>query len=88
MKRALSFLTAAVGAFLAAGCAGPDSAAKTAAGGDYEWVTPLGSNIPVRVPKGQGATNANAPTATLGGEQAANAISAGGGGSVSKTGSR
>jgi hypothetical protein len=70
-----------------AGCAGPTADSKTA-GTDYEWVTPLGSNVPVRVPKGQSAASTTSPSATLTGEQATNAISSAGGGSVSKTGTR
>ncbi|MBI5692720.1 MAG: hypothetical protein HZC55_21795 [Verrucomicrobia bacterium] len=50
---------------LLAGCAGTPT--KTAADGtEYEYVTPLGSNIPVKVPKGQkSAANATSPTATM-----------------------
>ena len=88
MRPALSLLAAALGTLWMAGCAGPGNEPKTAAAGDYEWVTPLGSSIPVRVPKGQGATSATSPTATMSGEQAASAVSSGGGGSVTKTGSR
>ena len=49
-------------------------AKKAADNTEYEYVTPLGSNIPVRVPKGSKATNVNSPTETMTGDQAANMI--------------
>jgi hypothetical protein len=88
MKGILTLLGVATLAMAGGGCAGPSGEAKTADAGAYEWVTPLGSNIPVRVPKGQGAASTTSPTATLNGEQATNAISSAGGGSVNKTGTR
>lgn len=88
MKRAPTPLGVALLILAATGCAGPTAETKTANAGDYEWVTPLGSNIPVRVPKGQGAASTTSPSASLTGEQATNAVSSAGGGSVSKTGIR
>lgn len=88
MNRQTFFPGAALLALTAAGCAGPTGETKTASAGEYEWVTPLGSSIPVRVPKGQGAASTTSPSSTLSGEQATNAISSAGGGSVSKTGTR
>ncbi len=58
------------------GCAGPTKEGVTKSD-DYEYVTPLGSNIPVLVKKGQKAQTAS-PTATMSGDQAANAIHGGG----------
>ncbi|HUR57638.1 MAG TPA: hypothetical protein VM029_08005 [Opitutaceae bacterium] len=46
----------------------------TADNAEYEYVTPLGSNIPVRVRKGTTATSTTSPTNTLSAEQAANMI--------------
>ncbi len=62
----------------AAGCAGtPKSAADTA---EYDYVTPLGSNIAVRVPKGQKtAPNSTSPTGTMSAEQLGTMINAAGG---------
>jgi hypothetical protein len=75
---ALPRLAAVVSLLVLAGCAGPttpkDGIAKS---DDYEYVTPLGSNIPVLVRKGQQPATTS-PTATLSGEQAANAIHGGG----------
>ena len=48
------------------GCATPDSKkqAKTARD-EYVWVTPIGSNIPIRVKKGDVAGTADAGTSTI-----------------------
>ena len=59
-------------AVILAGCAGQPSAKQAKADqGEYEYVTPLGSNIPVRVRKGQAAPN-NSPTATISGDDMQN----------------
>ena len=73
--RPLTFL-AALG-LLASGCETTDAAAKkkTADASEYEYVTPLGSNIPVRVKKGTTAASTTSPTATMTGEQAADMAS-------------
>lgn len=65
---------------LATGCETTDAAArkKTADTADYEYVTPLGSNIPVRVRKGTTATSTTSPSETMTGEQAANLAARGG----------
>ena len=68
-------LTSAV---VLSGCAGTPKPA-TADAGEYEWVTPTGSNIAVRVPKGQRATVDTSPTAALSGEQGAAMINGAGG---------
>ena len=48
------FAIAAVLVVALAGCAGqPNDSKKIVSGDDYEYVTPLGSNIPVRVKKGE-----------------------------------
>lgn len=69
-------LLAALG-LLAAGCETTDAAAKkkSADTAEYEYVTPLGSNIPVRVRKGTTAASATSPTSTMTGEQAADLAS-------------
>lgn len=74
--RRLALLPLAAALFLA-GCAGP-SKDKTADNGEYEWVTPLGSNVPVKVRKGQAASTSS-PTANLSGEQAASIFNSAGG---------
>jgi hypothetical protein len=88
MSRILFRLGGALLVLAIAGCAGPGGETSTARPAEYEWVTPLGSNIPVRVLKGQSAASATSPSSTLNGEQATNAISSAGGGSVNKTGAR
>ena len=67
---ALALLTAL------AGCATTDATPKKTAADNtgYEYVTPLGSNIPVRVRKGTTATNSTSPTATMNAQEAANMI--------------
>ncbi len=72
---------------LLAGCAGAPKPA-TADAGEYEWVTPTGSNIAVRVPKGQTATVGTSPTGTLSGEAAAGLINSSGGKVPTDKGSR
>jgi hypothetical protein len=69
------------------GCAGPGAPKHAADDGEYEYVTPVGSNIPVRVRKGQTATSTTSPTATMSGEQAANMLH-GAGGQTSGTAGR
>ncbi len=52
----------------------------TATAGEYEYVTPIGSNIPVRVPKGQtNAPNATSPTGTMSADQLGTMINSAGG---------
>lgn len=76
MKRHAAFLVLVV--LTLAGCAGtPKQASATT--GEYEYVTPLGSNIPVRVPKGQSAASPTAPSTTVSGEQAERLIHGAGG---------
>ena len=61
-----------------AGCANQTKEPKTiVSGDDYEYVTPLGSNIPVRVKKGEKASSTS-PTASISGEEATNALHGGG----------
>jgi hypothetical protein len=77
MKHRLPFLAGLAALALAvAGCETANTGAKKTAADntEYEYVTPLGSNIPVRVPKGSKATNVNSPTENMTGEQAANMI--------------
>ena len=76
-------------AALLAGLVGCEStnapkAGTTASAAEYEYVTPLGSNIPVKVLKGQTATNGVSPTSTMTGEQAANAIHSAGGAPIDR----
>jgi hypothetical protein len=74
-------LGVAASVFLA-GCAETTNSPKpatSAAAAEYEYVTPLGSNIPVRVPKGQTAVNQISPTEVTSGERAANMIHSAGG---------
>ncbi len=52
-----------------AGCATIPTKDAKADQGEYEWVTPLGSNVPVRVLKGQSAQTVS-PTATMNADQA------------------
>jgi hypothetical protein len=64
---------------LLGGCATTPKPA-TAAAGEYEYVTPLGSNIPVRVPKGQNtAPNTTSPTGTMSADQLGTMINSAGG---------
>lgn len=72
MKSAALLLTAL--AFLS-GCAtsAPPDQKQAVAAEDYEWVTPLGSNIPVRVKKGEKAAGTS-PTGTMTGDQMSQAI--------------
>ena len=66
-----------VGLF-AAGCASQPAADKAkSTSAEYEYVTPLGSNIPVRVKKGQTATTSS-PTATMTGDEAARVLNGAG----------
>jgi hypothetical protein len=71
-KRILAPLTL-LAAVCVAGCATTASqpAGKIADSSEYEYVTPLGSNIPVRVLKGQAPKTAS-PTATMSGEAVQN----------------
>ncbi len=78
MTRITALLLLAVTALGLGGCAGTPKQA-TAESGEYEWVTPTGSNIAVRVPKGQKATVGTSPTGTMSGEQAAGMINSAGG---------
>ena len=68
-----------------AGCAATPTKNAQADDGAYEWVTPLGSNVPVKVKKGQ-AVQGVSPTGTLTAEQTAQAIR-GGGAPAPKSGS-
>ena len=63
-----------------AGCANPaaDKKGVLANKDDYEMVTPLGSNIPVRVKKGEKPATVS-PTDTMSGEDMAQAIHRAGG---------
>lgn len=63
---------------IAGGCAGaPKPSADTA---EYDYVTPIGSNIAVRVPKGQKtAPNSTSPTGTMSAEQLGTMINSSGG---------
>ncbi|MEY2878973.1 MAG: hypothetical protein RLZZ15_1353 [Verrucomicrobiota bacterium] len=77
-NRPLCVLVLAVAA-LGGGCATqPPKAAGVIANGEYEYVTPLGSNIPVLVRKGEKPTGAS-PSETVSGDQATNSIRSGGG---------
>ena len=72
------FLPPLAAVLLAGGCA--TTPKPTADAGEYEWVTPIGSNIAVRVPKGQKtAPNATSPTGTMSAEQLGNLINSSGG---------
>ena len=72
-QRSLSVLTLAAAAFSLAGCANPSQKNAKADDANYEWVTPLGSNVPVRVLKGQTAQTSS-PTGTMTADQTAQAI--------------
>lgn len=75
IKQRLLLLALGAAGLVLAGCETTSTSPKKAtAESEYEYVTPLGSNIPVRVKKGTTATNPNAPTETMSGEQAANMI--------------
>ena len=69
-----------------AGCAGPGNSAKD--DGEYEWVRPTGSNIAVKVKKGQSAGVATSPTATVSGDQAGQIFNSAGGKVPTDTGGR
>ena len=56
-----------------AGCAATPTKNAQADDGEYEWVTPLGSNVPVKVRKGQ-TVQGISPTGTLTAEQTAQAV--------------
>ena len=60
-----------------AGCAATPTKNAKADDGEYEWVTPLGSNVPVKVKKGQ-TTPGISPTGTMTADQATQAIRGGG----------
>jgi len=66
-----------------AGCATTPAAkpAKDAKADDseYEWVTPTGSNIAVKVRKGQKAASTTSPTETMTAEQLGTAVHTSGG---------
>ncbi len=72
MKRLLATATLASLSLALFGCAGSPSAAHT----EYEWVTPTGSNIAVKVPKGQRAGVSTSPTATVGAEEMSKIVNA------------
>ena len=62
-----------------AGCAGQTTKSDSVASKDeYEYVTPLGSNIPVKVKKGEKVVTMS-PTDKVNSTQAANAVHGGGG---------
>ncbi len=73
------------------GCAGKtdQTNGKVADSSEYEYVTPLGSNIPVRVKKGQTAQSATSPSATMSGDAAQGMMhGAGGQAKMDTSGSR
>ncbi len=72
MKRSLATATLVSLTFALFGCAGKPPAAST----EYEWVTPTGSNIAVKVPKGQRAAVGTSPTATVGAEEMSKIVNA------------
>ncbi len=79
MKRSLASLLPSIALAAAlTSCAGTPKQ-STAESGEYEWVTPTGSNIAVRVPKGQKATVGTSPTGSISGEAAAGMINSSGG---------
>jgi hypothetical protein len=55
------------------GCATAPTKDAKADSGEYEWVTPLGSNVPVRVRKGESAPSSS-PIGTMNADQATQAI--------------
>ncbi len=69
MKR---FLVSATVALSLAGCAGTPKSADAG----YEWVTPTGSNIAVKVPKGQRAAVGTSPTAAVGAQEMTQIVNA------------
>lgn len=74
-QRLLLLLASAATVFALSGCETTSTGPKKSAdSGEYEYVTPLGSNIPVRVKKGTTAANKEAPSETMTAEQAANMI--------------
>lgn len=60
------------------GCATTPKEAK-ADDGEYEWVTPTGSNIAVKVKKGQKASTVSSPTDQMTADQLGSMRSAAGG---------
>jgi len=75
-RRAILAVSTLAALGLAGGAATPSKNAK-ADDGEYEWVTPLGSNVPVKVKKGQ-TVQGLSPTGTLTAEQTAQAVRGGG----------
>jgi len=72
MNRPCAALLSASLVLLFSGCAGTPQSTNT----DYEWVTPTGSNIAVKVPKGQRAAVGTSPTATVGAEEMSKIVNA------------
>jgi uncharacterized lipoprotein len=74
----LSLLAASLLTFAA--CASKIESKKTTADdAEYEYVTPIGSHIPVKVRKGAAKPQVAAPTGEVSGEDAQTLIHAGGG---------
>ncbi len=80
MNRTISAsVVLAVAGLTAASCASQATTKEAKADqGEYEYVTPLGSNIPVRVKKGQTAATTS-PTANVSADDAANMLHGSGG---------
>lgn len=76
--RMLAIAALVAGVF--AGCAtNPKPKDAKADDGEYEWVTPVGSNIAVKVRKGQKAATIGSPTETMTAEQLSTAVHTSGG---------
>ncbi|HNC23631.1 MAG TPA: hypothetical protein PLU52_05440 [Opitutaceae bacterium] len=74
----LTLVALVAGAF--AGCASnPKPKDAKADNGEYEWVTPVGSNIAVKVRKGEKASTIGSPTETMTAEQLSTQVHTSGG---------
>lgn len=77
VNRILSLFLLLAAAIASGGCAGPNGTAKD--DGEYEWVRPTGSNIAVKVRKGESAAVTTSPTGQVSGDQAAGILNSAGG---------
>ncbi|MBS0664008.1 MAG: hypothetical protein JSR48_12150 [Verrucomicrobia bacterium] len=79
MKNLRMLATATLLAGVFTGCATNPTPKDAKADGEYEWVTPVGSNIAVKVRKGQKASTISSPTDTMTAEQLSSQVHSSGG---------
>jgi len=77
MKRSIRLAVLSPIFILVAGCAGTPKQATNDA--EYEWVRPTGSNIAVKVKKGEAAAVTTSPVGSITGEQASSIYNSAGG---------